>query len=361
MKKLIILCTLFFVATVSFAQTEMENEKRSAFHFSFLPPLSTHGKFAADYTNSSSFSLLAGLSKNEEYFALAGLANIVRNDANGFLLSGLFNYAGNEGKGFLLSGLANIVSNDYTGFQLSGLVNKTNHVNGFQFGGLGNIAADVKGIQFGGLGNIAADVKGVQFGGLGNIAADVKGFQFGGLFNVAGKVSGVQFAGLVNIAESSDWPIALLNIIKNGEYGVAVTYNEAGSTMVTFRSGGRVTYGILGAGYNHKTKDKGYATEGGFGAHIPVTDWFRINNEIKGGSIGNFSDNGTLYANYALLPAFRIAPHFELFGGPSINYMQTDNVENRDMFPGNSLWKRYTESKLQQLYIGWQAGIQFVF
>ena len=344
MKKFSILFALLVTVTGSFAQTGPG--KRSTFHFSFAPPLSTSGRYAAEYTNTVSLSMLAGLSENEEAFSLAGLANIVMNDANGFQLSGLLNYAGNSGRGFMLSGLANVVHNNYRGFQLTGL---------------GNIASSMEGFQLAGLGNIAGDMKGFQLAGLGNIAGDVRGFQLSGLFNYAKNVSGVQFAGLFNIAETSDCPIALLNIIKNGEYSVAATYNEAGSAVLTFRSGGLVTYGILGVGYNHKSNDKGFVTEGGLGAHINIAHWLRVNNEIKAGSIGDFSDSSTFYANYALLPAFRILHNLELFGGPSVNYMQSDDTGNKNMFPNHSIWKKHSDTKLQQVYVGWQAGVQFLF
>lgn len=76
--------------------------------------------------------------------------------------------------------------------------------------------------------------------------------------------------------------------------GVAVTYDALGSTVATFRSGGRYTYGIIGIGYNHKTENNSLVAEGGFGAHIPVTSWFRINNELKASTIGNDSDEPVL-------------------------------------------------------------------
>ncbi len=72
----------------------------------------------------------------------------------------------------------------------------------------------------------------------------------------------MQLAGLLNIAENSDIPLALINIIRNGEYGVSVSYNEAGSIIASFRSGGRITYGIVGAGYNHKASGKKMVVEG---------------------------------------------------------------------------------------------------
>ncbi|MDR1623568.1 MAG: hypothetical protein LBS04_01145 [Tannerellaceae bacterium] len=313
MKKLIILLALLSAAFTSYTQNS--NEKRSAFHFSFVPPVSTNGINAAQYTNTASFSLLVGLAKNEEIFGFAGLANIVMNNADGFQFAGLANYVGNE----------------------------------------------YRGLQFAGLSNYTGDMTGLQFAGLGNIASNVKGLQFGGLFNVAKNVSGVQFAGLVNLAENSDYPIALLNIIKNGEYGIAATYNEIGSVTLTFRSGGRITYGILGVGYNHKADDEGFVVEGGFGAHINITDWLRLNNEIKGGTIGDLSDDDTFYFNYALLPAFRPVRNIEIFGGPSINYMQSDNLKNKDMFPNHSIWKKYSDTQLKQVYIGYQVGIQVLF
>ncbi len=198
------------------------------------------------------------------------------------------------------------------------------------------------------------------------MAEDVDGFQFGGLFNKARNVNGIQFAGLLNIADHSDYSIGLVNIIKDGEMGVAVGYNEIGTVSLTFRSGGRVLYGILGLGYNHqveRSKDAMTAV-GGFGAHIPIAPWLRINNELTIESIDTFSceESNTFRAGYALLPAFRIGRHFEIFGGPSLNYMQSEDPKMYDLFPSHSLWERERASGLrQQLHIGWQAGVQFLF
>ena len=189
----------------------------------------------------------------------------------------------------------------------------------------------------------------------------VNGLQVAGLVNIAKEVNGVQFAGLVNIADKSDCPIGLINIIKNGEMGVAVTYDALGSTVATFRSGGRYTYGIIGVGYNHKTENNSLVAEGGFGAHIPVTSWFRINNELKASTIGNDSDEPVLNTGYSLIPSFRIGKHIELFGGVGINYMMTKDVSNSKIFPNHSLWKKTGSTKLQQLYIGYQFGVQYIF
>jgi hypothetical protein len=99
------------------------------------------------------------------------------------------------------------------------------------------------------------DGRRVLIAGLSNtVGKSYNGLQIAGLVNVARHVSGVQIAGVVNIADDSDCPVGLINLIKNGEKGIALTYSETGSTVVSFRSGGKITYGIVGIGYNHKTE-----------------------------------------------------------------------------------------------------------
>lgn len=344
MKK--ILTLLLCVLTYSTLSAQTSTEKKSTFQLSFFPPLSTNGMHSYQYTNTFSINLLAGISENEEAFTMGGLANIILNDAKGFQMAGLANYVGNDGQGFHSAGLANINKNRFSGFQMAGLA---------------NTATEMKGFQFSGLANIASDVSGVQFAGLINKAKDVSGFQFAGLINIAKDVRGVQFSGLINIAENSDCPIGLINIIKNGEKGIAVTYDAIGTTVVSFRSGGKYTYGILGAGYNHKSSNNSLVTEGGLGAHIPVTSWFRINNELKVTCIGNNTDEPVFNAGYSLLPAFKIGKHVELFAGAGINYMDTKDMNNHKMFPNHSLWKKSGSTRLQQLYVGYQFGLQYIF
>ncbi len=299
---------------------EPGGEPHSGAQVTFFPPLGTNGLHAGRYTNDFSFNLLVGISKNERAFALAGLANVIRGNASGFQLAGLANYTGGK-------------------------------VSGMQLAGLTNIAA----------GNVA----GFQFAGLGNVANDVAGFQFGGLFNKARNVKGAQFAGILNIAQSSDFPIGLVNIIKDGEMSVAVGYNEIGTTSLTFRSGGGVMYGILGAGFNHKIDDSNDAVSlvAGYGAHIDILPWLRINNEVTVEALGLFGSGGsrTFKAGYALLPAFRLG-HFELFGGPSVNFMHSGDPKIFDLFPGGSFWdKEPSPNKRQQAHIGWQVGVQVIF
>lgn len=346
MKKISALVLFALACNLAFAQTD-ENRK-AAFHFSFISPVGTNGLHSAKTTNVASLNLLVGVSKNEQAFTLGGLSNVILNDATGVQIAGLSNYVGNKGAGFQLAGLVNINKGSFSGFQVGGLFNSAGNVNGVQIAGLVNTAKDIQGLQFAGLVNTAADVKGVQIGGLVNIAKDVKG---------------VQFAGLINIAENSDVPIGLINIIKNGEMSIAATYDAIGSTVLSFRSGGKYTYGILGMGYNHKAGGNGLVVEAGLGAHIPVLSWFRINNELKVSAIeASGSKNSIFNYGYSLLPAFRIGRHIELFGGASINYMQFDGTTNNtSIFPKHSLWNKSSSTRLQHVYIGYQVGVQFIF
>lgn len=338
----IVLCVTTYVTV--FSQTN-ENRKAS-FQLSFVTPLSTNGLYSPQYTNKASFNILIGVSKNEDAFTFGGLSNIIMNDVKGFQFAGLSNYVGNEGRGFQFAGLTNVNRNSFKGFQFAGLVNS---------------GGDTKGLQFAGLSNVTKAMKGFQFGGLVNIAKDLDGAQFAGLINVAKKVNGVQFAGLINIAEDSDCPIGLINIIKNGEMGIAITYDAIGSAVVSFRSGGKYTYGILGVGYNYKVKENSLVTEGGLGAHIPVVSWFRINNEIKASSLGSNSEKSVLNGGYSLIPAFKIGNHCELFAGASINYMKSWDRNSDELFPKHSLWQKSSSTGLEQVYIGYQLGVQYIF
>lgn len=327
--------------------SQVSEEKRAGFQFSFIPPLSTQGTQASAYSNAVSFNLLAGISREVTAFSISGLGMYVSDDLKGFHLSGLGTYSGGEGKGMMIGGL----------------FNKTAGYKGIQFGGLSNITEAMNGFQLAGLSNwIGGDLKGFQFAGLINKAENVEGVQFAGLVNVAKNVKGLQFGALLNIAESNDYPVGLINIIRNdGEMGVGITYDEIGSTVAAFRSGGRILYGILGIGYNHKARNAKYVTEGGFGAHIPVSSRFRINSELRSQFLTDFSDDQITHSTFAIMPAFKIAPHCELFAGPSLNFMYTESIDDTKIFPSHKLWRSFSDKSLKQLYLGFSAGVQYLF
>ena len=344
MKKIIILIVSLLLSFNVFSQEDKFRPVQINFGF----PLSTiNMKEAKSYTNAFSINLLVGISKNERSLSLSCLSNIVANDATGLQIAGISNHIGNKGYGIAVAGIANTA-----GFY-----------NGIQIGGISNFTKDSNiGLQIGGIVNYSGSAKGLMLGGISNISGDFTGFQFAGVMNVAKNVKGVQFASIINIADDSDFPIAFINIIKNGKMGVSLSYDILNNTVLSFRSGGKYTYGILGVGYNAKVNDGSkIMAEAGYGIHIPVNHLFEINNEFKATSVG-FSNDKTCYNfAYLLAPSVTFWNHYNIFGGVSFNYLNSNYEDSNDLLPKKYLWSKDTNDNAQRMYIGYQIGLQYVF
>ena len=375
MKKIIIL----IISLLLFLNVFSQEDKFRPVQINFGFPLSTiNMKEAKSYTNAFSINLLVGISKNERSLSLSCLSNIVANDATGLQIAGISNHIGNKGYGIAVAGIAN-TAGFYNGIQIGGISNFTKDSNiGLQIGGIVNYSGSTKGLMLGGIANITKDsniglqiggivnysgsAKGLMLGGISNISGDFTGFQFAGVMNVAKNVKGVQFASIINIADDSDFPIAFINIIKNGKMGVSLSYDILNNTVLSFRSGGKYTYGILGVGYNAKVNDGSkIMAEAGYGIHIPVNHLFEINNEFKATSVG-FSNDKTCYNfAYLLAPSVTFWNHYNIFGGVSFNYLNSDYEDSNDLLPKKYLWSKDTNDNAQRMYIGYQIGLQYVF
>ena len=344
MKKIVIL----IISLLLFLNVFSQEDKFRPVQINFGFPLSTiNMKEAKSYTNAFSINLLVGISKNERSLSLSCLSNIVANDATGLQIAGISNHIGNKGYGIAVAGIANTA-----GFY-----------NGIQIGGISNFTKDSNiGLQIGGIVNYSGSTKGLMLGGISNISGDIIGFQFAGVMNVAKNVKGVQFASIINIADDSDFPIAFINIIKNGKMGVSLSYDILNNTVLSFRSGGKYTYGILGVGYNAKVNDGSkIMAEAGYGIHIPVNHLFEINNEFKAISVG-FSNDKTCYNfAYLLAPSVTFWNHYNIFGGVSFNYLNSNYEDSNDLLPKKYLWSKDTNDNAQRMYIGYQIGLQYVF
>ena len=375
MKKIIIL----IISLLLFLNVFSQEDKFRPVQINFGFPLSTiNMKEAKSYTNAFSINLLVGISKNERSLSLSCLSNIVANDATGLQIAGISNHIGNKGYGIAVAGIAN-TAGFYNGIQIGGISNFTKDSNiGLQIGGIANYSGSTKGLMLGGIANITKDsniglqiggivnysgsAKGLMLGGISNISGDFTGFQFAGVMNVAKNVKGVQFASIINIADDSDFPIAFINIIKNGKMGVSLSYDILNNTVLSFRSGGKYTYGILGVGYNAKVNDGSkIMAEAGYGIHIPVNHLFEINNEFKATSVG-FSNDKTCYNfAYLLAPSVTFWNHYNIFGGVSFNYLNSNYEDSNDLLPKKNLWSKDTNDNAQRMYIGYQIGLQYVF
>ncbi len=374
-------CCSFTFLMLAVQSNAQENKAVKA-NFGLIYPLSTNGTHAPLDTNDLSVHLLAGISSVEKGSAFAGLANVVRNEAKGALFAGFSNHVGKEANGALFAGFlntyrsakgsqfagfANLAQRNVSGAQFSGFLNTAGgDMNGVQFAGFANVSRNLNGSQFAGFSNTAKNVTTSQFSGFINVAKEVNGSQFAGFINVAKSVKGAQIAGFINIAETSDCPIGIINIIKNGEKSIAVTIDESQTSMLTFRSGGKYLYGIIGAGYNFKNKDEVYAFEAGFGAHFFQSKHFRLNMELTQTTLESFKDGEYFKSTLRLLPAVKVAPWLEIFGGPSFNFVTTNTVEGLALHPTNDdlvihTWKNNWSDFRQSLHIGYQAGLQIVF
>lgn len=356
---------LFFISilliTNSFGAVA-QRDSSAAVHIGFIYPVSSNGKHAASISNRFSLHVIAGLSKAETGASIAGVANVVKQNVSGAQIAGAANVIGGSASGAQIAGVANVIGGGAAGAQLAGFSNITGgEARGAQIAGFLNLAEASGAAQVAGFANIAKkDAKGLQLAGFLNKGGDVNA-QVSGFANVAKKVKGIQLAGFINIADSSDYPIAIFNFIKNGEKSVAVTIDETMTGIVSFRSGGRVLYGIAGIGYNFKDNPKAmYAAEGGLGAHIPLAGSLRLNLEAVGTTLTDF--HGGSYNKNALrvLPALKLGDRFEAFAGPTLNYVSYERENDYD-FIKKYIWKNNSSKDFQGLFVGFNVGVQYIF
>ena len=375
MKKLFLtICMLLSLSAFS----QKENFRPAQINFGF-PLSSTNVKKAKEYTNGFSINLLVGISKNERSLALAGIGNIIANDATGLQIASVFNHIGNNGYGIAVTGVSNTVMQSYKGIQIAGVANYSGSGVGMQIAGVtninngANIGAQISGVaninngaamglQISGVTNINnGSFIGLQLSSVANIAGDVKGMQLSAVMNKAKKVKGVQFATLLNIAEESNFPIAFINIIRNGKMGVALTHDILNNKVVSLRSGGKYTYGILGFGFNNKiTEGNRLVAEAGYGIHIPITEWFEINNELKATMTGLGSETSNNFG-YFLSPSLTLLEHYNFFAGVSVNYFNSNSINSESILPNNSFWSKDGNDYIHRMFVGYQIGVQYIF
>ncbi|WP_200977736.1 hypothetical protein [Echinicola sp. 20G] len=312
---------------------------------SLIPRLSTHGLMNSQIINHASINILGGYTAGVNGVELGGLFNINQKNANFMQAAGLFNLVGGNQKGVQLAGLSNRVLGNATGFQAAGLFNITGHFNGFQLAGLYNEAKSARGLQISGLYNHSHGDAGTQISGLTNIGKNVTGFQL---------------AALLNIADSSDYPIALINIIKSGEKSFSVSYDELNMASFTVRTGGTYTYSVLGIAHFLNDRTYNWAIDAGLGLHLVNTRVFGLDTELVNRTSLGPPETTINVASLKLLPALKFRRHFKLFVGPSVNYLFSEDAEMIDI-PGWGIGKPDYSHGLMGGYVGLSVGLQFFF
>lgn len=336
-------------------------EKESGVHVGVTYPISSQGTSSKNCSNRFSLNMLVGVSREETAFVVSGLASTIRQSASGFQAAGIFNKIGDKARGFTAAGVMNVYGNG-EGVQAAGFANfSSGHVQGMQAAGFMNTVSSIKGAQASGFINLADSVNGSQVSGFVNIAEDVEGTQVAGFVNMARKVKGVQIAGFINLADSSEYPIGIINIIANGEQHLGVTTDDNLSTIIALRSGSKKIYGIVGLGYTFKNDKEVLAVHYGFGAHFFPRKNFRLNTEATVTRLENFSSGEFIKTSLSVLPAIKIANRLELFGGPALNYVSTTSDDGRNLVD-HYLWSHTStndNNRLHGIYIGYTAGVHF--
>lgn len=363
-------------------QKEGHNTHKSV-NIGLVYPISTTGLNAPRTSNYFSANAIGGISYDELSFCGSGLTNVVKHNATGLIAAGFSNHIMNDAKGLQAAGFMNTVRNSTTGLAAAGFMNYTGSMRGTQLAGFVNVTRhDTKGLQAAGFANVSKNAD-VQLSGFVNVAKNNKtqfaGFinaskntntQIAGFINIAKKVEGAQIAGFINIADSCDYPIGLVNIVKNGEQNLGVTVDESLTTMVTFRSGGKRLYGILGVGANLQQNVSDifnygdwpfYALEGGLGAHIPIARNFRLNLEGVATSLSDFYVGYYMRTSLRILPSVTIGKHTELFAGPTLNVEHSNISRGAGGIATNYIWGTNLWNSLTGLYIGAMGGIVYKF
>lgn len=415
--KIIAGLALVLSTTAVFAQ-QGGDVKESHVHIGLVYPLSTNGVQAFNYKNQVSLHAIGGASASEEGFCASGVGNVIRYNGNGFIAAGLgniimdnaegvqaagfLNYVKNNTHGFQAAGFANITGSfegvqaggfanintkatrgaqlggflnmakemdglqaagfanltmkNTEGTQLGGFMNITKDLDGFQAAGFTNLAKNAIGAQVAGFGNNAKDIKGAQVAGFYNIAKDVN-TQVAGFINIAKNVNGAQ-VGFINIADSSDYPVGIINISKKGEKMIGATVDDNLTTLVTFRSGGKYLYGIVGVGANFRYPTAVYASEAGIGAHIPLAKSFRINLEAVSTSLSDYWTTVQINSTFRVLGAVKLGQKVELFAGPAFHYTFSNDLMFADSRT-NYLWSHNQKGYYQNIFIGGIAGLHF--
>lgn len=344
------------------------------YQISVIPGLSSHGLYNSQIIDHFSMNLLGGYTAGISGFEAGGLFNINRGDVQYFQAAGIFNFVGGSATGVQFAGIYNRVlkrtsgfqaaglanhTTDFTGVQLAGLVNKNDRANGgLQIAGLANVSQKSNGVSVAGLANFAGDNSAVQIAGLVNEGGKQTHVQLSAFLNHAGAVRGTQI-GLINMADSSDYPVGIINWVKQGIKTVALETDETFFTQVNLRTGGRVLYSLLGLGYNPGNDVRRYELNLGLGARLYNRRRFNLSTELTTNLITGFKKGAYQRNSLKILPAFQPGQHIQIFAGPSVTVSSPD--ENASMPKSGIMLKEAGHPNGQFVSIGISGGLQYVW
>ncbi|RAI91518.1 peptidase associated/transthyretin-like domain-containing protein [Algoriphagus yeomjeoni] len=347
----------------------------SPVQMSLIPGLSTKGMFSSQTISKFSLNLIGGYTAGIEGMEIAGIFNINKRDVKSLQVAGIFNLVGGSSKGLQVGGIYNSVYKNVDGLQVGGIFNQVKgSVKGLQIGGIANYVQDTAAVQIAGIVNHADQSKHFQLAGITNNTSKSAGFQLAGISNLAGDsvdnqltsivnrakiVNGFQFA-LINVAQESDYPVGLLNFVKNGEKNVGLSIDESGFTHFDFRSGGRKMYGILGVAYNLRDIDTPIGLEAGLGIHLIPERKFSLDTEFVSMTASDFVEVTNHIQSFRLFLGFKFGNHLRAFVGPSLNFAFLDPGQG-DFTNGWHILEKTTTNGIYRSFGGVSGGLQVIF
>ena len=297
----------------------------SPFQISMTPGLSTHGLFNSHVVNKVSLNMIGGYTAGVAGVELAGVFNVNQFAMRGLQLAGVTNIVGGDIFGFQAAGIGNMGLNNVTGIQMAGVWNSVDTI--------------LAGAQLAGVANIAADGKGnTQLSGVFNVSGADVGSQVATVLNKAKKVHGIQL-GIVNIADSSAYPIGLFNWISTGHRQLSVSVDEKKFTSLTFRSGGRVMYAVLGAGIYLGDQTEKYGMEAGLGTYLLRKRKLSLSVEIV--QRMEFKEDWVYKeanrTSLRLIPALNVSKQLQLYVAPSLTYAESVNRGSKNVIQAGGM------------------------
>lgn len=315
------------------------------YQMSLLPGVGSQGMFSSQMVNHFSLNLIGGYSAGTEGFETAGVFNINQQHTRGVQVAGVANMVGGELHGVQVAGIYNTVFQEVDGVQIAGLYNLAK--------------SGSRGLQVAGLFNRSNSNAGHQIAGLMNFSGGSAESQIAGLVNYASQVNRFQL-GLINVAASSDYPIGLLNLVKNGKKSLSMGYDESSALQITLRTGGQKLYGILGIGYLLGNPNTHFGYDLGFGLMVLDRGSFSLDAEWVNRAATDFRTKSDITNSFRLLPAFRLSSKSKIFIGPSFNFAVLDYSPEKRV-PGLVLADHKTINHIYGLFGGMIGGFQMEF
>jgi hypothetical protein len=270
------------------------------------------------------------------------VANIVGGPASGLQASVGGNYALGDVTGMQASVGANLARSNVKGLQGSvGLNQVSGNMNGVQAAAGANwVSGDLHGLQAtSGFNGVRGTMHGMQVG-IVNYGGETTGLQLG-LVNVAGKSRGLQL-GLVNYAdEDQGTPIGLISYARrNGILALDVYGSETTPTSIGLKIGGRSVYNTFAFGARPGRESNRFTTALGLGARARFDrSWLSfLDTEVVASSMHHSypgdSNHLQILSSLRLLGGWKLAGHFAIQAGPTLNVLVRERGFDEDIAPG---------------------------